>query len=400
MNTSLRITKIEVHRAILPFRALFHSNAHGSGALGAEPTFIKIHTDAGLTGVGEGPAPPAELLVGENPFQIERIRTRLHRQPGWATTEMACLDIQGKALGRPLCHLLHGDDTKPRVAHSAYCFYRTPNQAGEGGVTPDNYVDYCQDLMREFGFTCLKLKMGTYPPDVEVELAHEVRRAVGEKIAIRMDMNGAWSFSTALQAVRKLEDCGIEYLEDPLTQYRGYDYQGMRMLRQRTLIPIAADGHYSTTRLAELIRYDAADVVLGDITGANGIGSAIRFYKMALAFNFALSMHSGYECGVRIAARAHVAAAVPGLHHPIDMHYHQLVDDVIVGGMHKIEGGCITVGDKPGLGVDLDPEKLDRYRWTQEQHDENQKIRAALIEQYHVVPKDTWQPDLATYPYY
>lgn len=400
MRLDIRIARIDVHRVNLPFLALFHSNAHGSGSPAAEASFIEVHTDEGVSGVGEGVGPPPELVVGQNPFHLERIRTALAGRPGWAATEMACLDIQGKVLDQPLCKLLHGDDIKPRVAHSAYCFFRTPNQEGSNGVTPDNYVEYCQDLMARFGFRCLKLKMGTYPPEVEVELVQQVRRAVGEKVALRMDLNGAWSFSTALRAVRQLEDCGMEYLEDPLTQYRGYDYRGMRLLRQRTLIPIAADGHYTPTRLVELVRHEAADVVLGDITGAGGIKAAVRFYKMAQSFDLALSMHSGYECGVRIAARAHVAAALPGLHHPLDMHYHHLVDDVLVGGMHRIEGGCIEVGDKPGLGVALDPDRLERYRWTPEKHEENLRIRAELIDRHDVVPKDTWTPDLASYPYY
>jgi len=400
MKFALKITGIDVYQVNLPFLALFHSNAHGSGALAAEPTFIEVHTDAGVKGVGEGAPPPPELLTDENPFHLERIRTKLGGHRSWAPVEMACLDIQGKVLDQPLCKLLHGEDIKPRVAHSAYCFFRTPNREGENGVTPENYVEYCQELIRQFGFQCLKLKMGTYPPEVEVELVHQVRRAVGERIALRMDLNGAWSFSSALQAIRKLEDCGMEYLEDPLTQYRGYDYRGMHLLRQRTLIPIAADGHYTPSRLVELVRCDAADVVLGDITGAGGIQAAMRFYRMAQAFDLGLSMHSGYECGVRIAARAQVAAAFPGLHHPIDMHYHHLVDDVIAGGMHKIEEGCITVGDKPGLGVELDPEKLEKYRWTPEKHEENQRIRAELIERYQVVPADTWRPDLGSYPYY
>ena len=90
----------------------------------------------------------------------------------------------------------------------------------------------------------------------------------------------------------------MEYLEDPRTQ-SGYDYRGMHLLRQRTLIPIAADGHYTPSRLVEPSA-DAPDVVLGDITGAGG-QSAMR-YRMAQAFDLGLSIHSGYECG-RIAAR-------------------------------------------------------------------------------------------------
>jgi glucarate dehydratase len=104
--------------------------------------------------------------------------------------------------------------------------------------------------------------------------------------------------------------------------------------------------------------------------------------------------------GVKIAARVHVAAATPGLHHPIDMHYHHLTDDVIMGGMHRIEGGCITVGDKPGLGVELDPEKVERYRWTPELQAEGERLRQQLTEEHRVIPKDRWASDPHNYPYY
>ena len=86
--------------------------------------------------------------------------------------------------------------------------------------------------------------------------------------------------------------------------------------------------------------------------------------------------------------------------HTFRMHYHHLVDDVIVGGMHRIENGCIEIGGRPGLGVELDPGKLEQYRCSQEKCDENQRLRTELMERYKVVPTDTWKPDLETYPYY
>ncbi|MBI4531593.1 MAG: hypothetical protein HY709_08720 [Candidatus Latescibacteria bacterium] len=398
MKLNLKIIRVETHRVIVPFVALFHHDAHGVGGYGMGPTFTVLHTDAGVTGVGEGAPPPPELLIGENPFCLSQITFKLRETPAWPAVEMACLDIQGKMLNLPVCKLLNGEDIRPRVPHSAYCFFRIPNVEGEYGVSPENYVAYCQDLIARFGFTCLKLKMGAYPPEVDVELVHQVRQAVGEKVALRMDVNGAWSHSTALMAVKRLEDCNLEYLEDPLCQYRGYDYPGMHLLRQRTLTPIAADGHYRLRDLVQIVRHQAADVVLGDIS--YGIDNLQRYYRMATEFNVGLSMHSGYEMGVKIAARAHVAAATPGLHHPIDMHYHHLTDDVIKGGMHRIEGGCVTVGDAPGLGVELDPEQLERYRWTPERQAECEQIRQQLIEEHRVIPKDRWARDPARYPYY
>ena len=95
-----------------------------------------------------------------------------------------------------------------------------------------------------------------------------------------------------------------------------------------------------------------------------------------------------------------MAAATPGLHHAVDMHYHHLIDDVIKGGKHIIEGGCITVGDAPGLGVELDQDRLEQYRWTPHKQAEFERLRQQLIEESGVIPDDRWARDPANYPYY
>jgi glucarate dehydratase len=256
-------------------------------------------------------------------------------------------------------------------------------------------------LIETLGFRCLKLKMGVYHPDLEVELVHEVRRTVGPDIAIRMDVNGVWSQSTAVRALKKLEDCDLEYMEDPLQtthQHEIHDYRGMADLRQRVQTPLAIDGNYRIRNLVDVIRYDCADVVLGDFYGCNGFAGSQQFYYIARNFNLALSMHSGYEMGVLVAARAHLAAAVPGLLHPIDIHYHQLTDDVLAGGMLPITDGCITLTEEPGLGVTLDPDKLERYRWTQEKHEENQRVGEELHAKYEVKAPETWRFEHGAYP--
>lgn len=426
MKIKLKITKVETHDVIMPCRAPLQSGGGGqrlksnfptvridesetgNGLPGhaLERTFIVLHTDEGVTGVGEtSPFPPCTFspLLGRSPFDLEDIH---HNFPGmengaWVAVEMACMDIIGKVLDVPVYKLLNGDNVRPKVPHSAYCFFRLPNIEGKGGVHPDNYVTHCQDLIRTFGFTCLKLKMGVYHPDIEVELVHQVREAVGKDVAIRMDVNGVWSQSTAVRALKKLEDCDLEYMEDPLQtthQHAIHDFQGLAMLRRRFRTPIAADGNYRIRNLVEVIRYDAADVILGDFYGCNGIKGTQQFFHIVSGFNLALSMHSGYEMGVTLAARAHVAAATPGLLHPIDMHYHQLTDDVITGGMWKIQDGCIALTDASGLGVSLDSDKLEHYRWTQEKRDENQRVCRELIERYQVSAPNTWTPKHGVYP--
>ncbi|MFH1007112.1 MAG: enolase C-terminal domain-like protein [Candidatus Latescibacterota bacterium] len=421
MNTKVRITQVETHRVIMPCKSLLQSGGGGRRVPSSFPTvavpedeagkglpghamermYLVVHTDAGITGIGETwPMPPETFapLIGQNPMNVENVHLlyRGEENHAWVAVEMACMDIVGKVLDLPLCKLLHGEDVRRHVPHSAYCFFRLPNSEGKGGVDPQSYVAHCQDLIETFGFGCLKLKMGVYHPDIEVELVAEVRKSVGPKVLIRMDVNGVWSQATAIRAMKKLEACDLEYMEDPLQstqQHAIHDFRGMRELRRRTLTPIAVDGNYRIKNLVNVIRYDAADVVLGDYYGCNGIKGLGRFYDMAKAFNLGISMHSGYEMGVALMARAHVGAATPGMYHAIDMHYHQLTDDVIEGGLIPIRQGCVSLSDRPGLGVALDPERLERYRWTQEKHDENARVTAELKARYERIEHDSWVPE-------
>jgi len=426
MKTKLKITKIETHDVIMPCKAPLQSGGGGRRVPSSFPTvriaedevgkglpghamertFLVVHTDAGVTGIGAAWLMPPETytpLIGQNPLNVENVHLlfRGEENGAWVAVEMACMDIMGKVLDLPLCEVLHGKDVRRQVPHSAYCFFRLPNVEGKGGVSPENYVAHCQDLIRTFGFRCLKLKMGVYHPDIEVELVRRIREAVGPQVLIRMDVNGVWSQAAAIRALKKLEACDLEYMEDPLQttqQHAIHDFRGTRELRRRTLTPIAVDGNYRIKNLVDVIRYDAADVVLGDYYGCNGIKGLGRFYDVAKAFNLGISMHSGYEMGVALMARAHVAAATPGLHHPIDMHYHQLTDDVIEGGIVAIRDGCVSLSDRPGLGVALDPEKLERYRWTREKREENARVVRELKARYEVIEENTWVPEHGVYP--
>lgn len=426
MNEALVIAKIETHDVMVPFRAPLQSGgggqrlepryasepidekATGGGQPGPamERTLLVAHTRDGIAGLGEGPPTSREALqplVGCNPFCLEEVHRLFpgEESPTWAMVEMACLDIQGKALGLPVCRVLNGDDVRPHVPHSGYCFFRLPNLEGVGGVGPDHYAEHCQRLVAAFGFQCLKLKMGVYRPELEVELVRQVRQAVGPAVALRMDVNGVWSRSTAVRALRKLEDCDLEYMEDPLQtthQHAIHDYLGMAELRRRVQTPLAVDGNYRLRNLVDVIRYDCADVVLGDYYGCNGAAGAQQFYYTARSFNLALSMHSGYELGVATAARAHLAAAVPGLLHPIDTHYHQLSDDILAGGMLEIAGGRIALREEPGLGVALDRDKVERYRATVATREEHQRVTAQLLAKYERRETDAWRFEHGQYP--
>jgi glucarate dehydratase len=206
----------------------------------------------------------------------------------------------------------------------------------------------------------------------EVECVRALRNAVGPGYKLRIDPNGAWSVPTALRVLHKLDDVDLEYAEEPIrfSTEGATDTRGLRRLRESGRTPICADGVYDTARLRQVVLDDAADVVMCDLFGAGGIESTHSWFQTAHAMRVCSTLHSGPELGVGQIARLHVAAAHPDLRHAIDGHYHHYIDDVVVGGKLPYVDGAMPVPQVPGLGVELDDERLATWAYTPEKQRE------------------------------
>jgi glucarate dehydratase len=381
----VRITRLESFDVGVPFEApIVH--AMGVSFPVRVRTVIRLHTDDGLTGVGEcGPSPLARftgrgtmqeevapLVVGADPFDRGPVLAAIGRRPEAVAVEIALWDLLGKALGLPVSRLLGAERPLAAVPHSCYVFFRAPNREGRGAVTPENYVEHWTAVMRAYGFQTLKCKLGGRDPMEEAECVEALRAAVGPRVKLRVDPNGAWSLGTALRVLRRLEPVDLEYAEEPLrySAAQGTDTAALRRLRSSGRTPICADGVSDTMRLRQVVLDEAADVAMCDLFGCGGIQASRDWFQIAHAMRLSSTLHSGPELGVGQAARLHVAAAHPDLRHAIDGHYHHYVDDVLAGGKLRYEGGAMPVPEGPGLGVDLDDERLERWAYTPERQRE------------------------------
>jgi L-alanine-DL-glutamate epimerase-like enolase superfamily enzyme len=228
----------------------------------------------------------------------------------------------------------------------------------------------------------VKMKLGVHDPLDEAEAVARVRAAIGPKIRLRVDPNGCWSLPVAKRMLKILEPLDLEFVEEPLkwvpsrvpvsTQagVPSVDTTGLAALRRSSAVPIAADGAYRIDFLRQVEREQAADVVLGDIQGANGIRGLHDFFTVAHVLGLSASLHSGTELGVQQVAKLHVAAAHPELTIAGDAIYPEYVDDVLVGGKLAIEDGSMILPQAPGLGVDLDDAQLAQYELTEQKHRE------------------------------
>jgi len=355
-------------------------------AWGVHPGFgraiIEVVTDEGLVGLGETTLTPSpnqmeavlkscrSSILGEDPFNLERLRWKIANPfnvrmfgpnliNAYAAVEFACLDLQGQAVGRPVSDLL-GGRMRDRVPVSAYVFYESPG----GADSPPDWEQAdavvrakCVELVDGKGCKAIKLKGGVYPPDLEAETVRRLRERF-PAVPIRLDPNSSWALTTAVRVARKLNDCGLEYLEDPV-----WGLNGMAALKRLCpWMPLASNmACFGWEDLGPAALLGAVDVILADPHWYGGLVATKALARTCETFGLDMGMHSGTEFGVSLAAVLHLAAALPSIHHAPDVHYHYLPDDVIAGGPLPYEDGAIRVPEGPGLGVKLDHDKLAVY---------------------------------------
>lgn len=338
-------------------------------------TVVEVETDEGIVGLGEmgGGGETAEAafralkryLVGHDPSRIEEMRFLLanptaslynNRTQLVAALEFACLDILGKRWGVPVCDIL-GGKLRDRVPFASYLFFRYPNADGEGEVrTVDQLVAHARDLKERYGFTSHKLKGGVFAPEYELECYRAVAQAL-DGDSYRFDPNAVWSTETAIWFGQQIEDLKNDYLEDPV-----YGLHGMRRTREKVRMPLATNTVVvNFEQLAANVLDTAVDVILLDTTFWGGVRQCVKAAGVCETFQLGVAVHSSGELGIQLATMLHLGAVVPNLSFAADAHYHHLSDDVITGGKLTYENGSIAVPTGPGLGVELDRDKLAAY---------------------------------------
>jgi glucarate dehydratase len=370
----LKITDIRATTVAVPLEAsLRYCNGIHPGRF--IRTLVEVDTDEGITGLGEAGGSGAssdaliaslrDRLIGQDPFATERLRWRAYHPTesafyedltqGYAAVEFACLDIQGKALGRPV-HDLLGGAVRNTVDFAGYLFFRYGTDESDPVATAEEMVAHAQDLVGRLGFRTLKLKGGVFRPEREVESMRALRAAFPQHL-LRFDPNSNWSVETSIRLARDMEEIVLEYYEDPC-----WGIPGMARLKKRTWLPLATNTVVTKIdHIALAVAAEAVDVVLMDPHFFGGIRSCLTAAAACGAFGLGVGMHSSGECGVSLAAMLHAAAAMPQLAFAADAHYHHMTDDVIVGGKLEYRDGAIAVPTGPGLGVELDPDKVARY---------------------------------------
>ncbi len=379
-------------------------NAAGLHAPYALRIVIELVSDDNITGLSEIPGHHStlaaleqarEVVIGSDPFQINVIQQKLFAHFGegaedrgvtpWdqrklvhvlSALDVACLDLVGKAIGRPVVDLL-GGKVRDRVEFSAYLFLKhegaggtlefgtDPNATGwdaarqKAALDPAGVVAQAQAMCKEFGFKSIKLKGGALEPEIEVNCMLALQEAFGPGTPLRLDPNAIWKLETAIHWGKKLEGV-LEYYEDPV---RGQE--NMAALRKAVNIPLATN--MCTTSFDDLpgsVRLHSEDIILSDHHFWGGLRPSLDLARICRVFGRGLSMHSNSHVGISLAAMVHLAAATPNLTYACDTHYPWQSEEVITQGRFQFEDGCLEVSNEPGLGIELDREALARLHET------------------------------------
>lgn len=342
---------------------------------------VEIVCDDGVIGFGEcfGPAVVnahiveklyAPLLIGKDPLDREIIwldiynRFRDHGQKGvlieaLSGLDVALWDIAGKHFGESI-HKLLGRSFREQLKAYATCLYRTHlNQSVE------SLIDEVQQHI-DAGYCAAKLKIG-FGLKNDIDVVRRIREAIGEEIDLMVDANHAYDVSTARKLSEEIKDLNILWFEEPIVPE---NIEGYRFLRECTSIPLAAgEAEYTRYGCRDLIKSGAIDIIQPDLCTTGGLSEAIKIADMADAFHLRVNPHV-WGTGIAISAGLHLGAMIPPCppalvpeNEPLlemDRSPNPLRTDLVFPRF-ELDGGHVSVPDRPGLGVEIDRDALQHY---------------------------------------
>lgn len=374
----MKITKITIDSLAVPLLHPYHLSKEYGIFSTATPIIVTIDTDEGIVGYGECDPWPlftgdsvesaglvlekhlAPMLIGKDPTNINEVHrimdaTIRNQHLAKSAIDMAAYDILGKSLGVPVHKLLGGSRRQ-----TMKCMWSI------GGSTPEESAAEVLEAKRLGYYGCM-IKIGG--PDYQLDAARTrtVRDAVGPDYPLIVDANQGWDADTAIRYWKLIRDCNILFFEQPL---QSWDVQGMARVRRAIDIPLSADEGVATLQDARnLIQAEAVDVFSIKVTKHGGIAPAKAICELAAANGIQVFFNSMIEEGITEAASLQVGATCANIFNGIGHAYfspNRLKSDI--SNYHTFihpEEGCVYVPQGPGLGVELEEDKLNSYRTRQ-----------------------------------
>jgi D-galactarolactone cycloisomerase len=333
-------------------------------------TLVQVETDEGVSGIGSasGNGELIEvivakvlkpLLIGMDPTQIDEIWDKAYFRGGHkefgtrgigvvalSGVDIALWDILGKVRGVPVYQLLGGKcrDKVPVYATALY-----PEEPEKVAARARAFADQ--------GFHGVKIKVG-FDLEQDIRIVRAVREELGKDFTVMTDANQGYSVDVGLKAAAAFAECGAFWLEEPLFVE---DIEGHATLREKTKVPIAVGENLHTYYAFEnFIVRGAVDFIQPDVARAGGITEIKRIAGLAAKHNVPVSFHTWGD-GVALAASVHLSAALKDcIVMELDYTYNPLREELL-NEPFKVQKGLLTPPEKPGLGIELNPQALERF---------------------------------------
>ncbi|MEC7881061.1 MAG: mandelate racemase/muconate lactonizing enzyme family protein [Chloroflexota bacterium] len=377
---------------IKPYAAQFISQSRSSKSHPKKWVFIKIETDEGIYGWGEigtgssvseklmstAVSEVAELFIGENPIDTERLWHKLFRKfsyvgsKGFTTSliagfDIALWDIKGKYSNMPIYDLLGGRFRDPV---RLYC-----NSWFDGCDTPEDYAKAAKTNLLEKGYSACKLdpflemvpyhtmyQDGFISQDGEeegYEIVSAVRDVVGPKFEILIDAHGHYNVPNAIRLANNLYDrFKIGWFEEPLPPE---SIKGLKQVKENTDAPICVGERlYTRYDFLPVLENGLADYIMPDTVWTGGISETIKIANMAETYNVPVSPHVIPGGPIELISAAHVVSAIPNfyrLEHSLSL---IPVHNSYLKEPYKIINGEFHLNSNPGLGFELNEKKLEK----------------------------------------
>ncbi len=375
------IVKIEMTPVHVPFREFvrqtMQAGAGGLGMaipseeewLGGDFVICKLVAEDGSVGLGEayvwlaetGISPEQILdlvrvslkryILGESPFNIERIRMRMdsnviRSDVAKGMLDIACYDLMGKITGQPASDFMGG---------------RVVDEIPLCAMVPLMDLDSMMLFAKAFhdsGNRSLRIKLGTSIPE-DVRIISTIRETLGDTVRLRVDYNQAYTPALAVRAIKAIEPYGIDAAEQPT---RAVDWLGLAYVQKRVDTPLMChEGCFSLSDMVTLIQMDAVGVLGINAERPGGVTAALRAIDYAQLCGLGAFIHN-QSLGVGSAMQIHLAAARHNsLGHDSDLFGHVMMEDDLITEDIDYEGGTAKVPMGPGWGVELDEDALEKY---------------------------------------
>jgi L-rhamnonate dehydratase len=371
---AMKITRVEPIHLRLP---TVTERCDGS----QETLIVKVHTDAGITGVGEADSSAlvakaiieaplshkicrglAECVIGQDPFEIDRLLHRMYegsifygRQgaaiQAMSAVEIALWDIVGKAVERPVYQLLGGGFRKRFRAYASILFGDTPAETERIG----------RDLAKQ-GYRAVKFGWGPMGQSEESDLAlaRAARQGIGKDTELMVDAGLCWDTATAIRRAKQFEPLNLTWLEEPLHPDNLHGYA--RLCASNPPMRIAAGEQICDIKeFQQMMDVGGIDVAQVDVTRVGGVARSKRIGWDSYE-RHRLCVNHSYKTGVNIAASLHFVAALPNTHYFEFCVEQGALRTSLTKQKFTVTDGDISVPEEPGLGVDLDEETVAKFR--------------------------------------